>query len=125
VGGVLVFSAAVLARETMPSFLPWAEALVLGILAGVLGGMLSTAFSFGRVDLTKKIPEVRLSMLVTSMRAVLGAAVAIPVAVFVESGFVELKALAKPYSILIFCFLAGFSERWFLGLMERFEAGKK
>jgi cation transporter-like permease len=125
VGGVLAFSAIVLNREAMPSFLPWAETLVLGILSGALGGILSTAFSFGQADLTKKIPEVRLGMLVTSMRAVLGAAVAIPVAVFVESEYVKIEGLVKPFSVLALCFLAGFSERWFLGLMERFEAGKK
>lgn len=119
VGGVLVVSIAVLSRAMMPGLLPWAEALVPGIFTGALGGLLSTAFSLGKFDLKQKIPEVRLGMWVTGMRSIVGAAVAIPVAILVESGYVKIEGLSKPFSTLAFCFIAGFSERWFLGLMTR------
>lgn len=111
--------------EPSKTLLPWAQAIFLGVVSGLLGGVLSMTFSLGRVDLTKKIPDMRLSGLVTSIRPLLGAAVAIPVVVFVEANYVEMKGFDKPLSIMAFSFLAGFSERWFLGLVEKFEGGKK
>jgi len=38
---------------------------------------------------------------------------------------VKIEGFLKPLSTFAFCFLAGFSERWFLGLMERLESEKK
>lgn len=99
--------------------------LILGIAAGGLGGLVSMAFTLVRGDLKAKIPDMRMSRLVTMMRPIFGAVVAIPVAVLVEDDFVSIKGLVKPWSVFAFCFLAGFSERWFLGLMEKFESGKK
>jgi hypothetical protein len=100
----------------------WASALTLGIAAGALGGLLSMAFSLGRVNMSAKTPDIQLSGLVTSMRPILGAAVAIPVLIFVESKYIRIGGFEPPLSTFAFCFLAGFSERWFLGLMERFES---
>lgn len=106
------------------ALIPWAEAILLGVAAGALGGILSMMFSLGRLDASKKIPEARLGTLMTSIRPLLGAAVAIPVVVFVEAKFVDVKGFDRPLSILAFCFLAGFSERWFVGLIEKFESKK-
>lgn len=116
-------SVALVTGSLMPA--RWAQALLVGMAAGALGGLLSMAFSLGQADPTVKIPDMRLSRMVTLIRPVLGAAVAIPVLVFVESDFAKIQGLEKPLSLFVFCFLAGFSERWFLGLMERFESGKK
>lgn len=121
----LAFSYIVFTTDRLTDLLPWAKALVLGIPAGALGGILSTAFSLGRADLKAKIPDMRLSKLVTGTRPLLGATVAIPVLVFVQAGYVKFAGFEGTLAILAFCFLAGFSERWFLGLMERFESGKK
>jgi hypothetical protein len=106
-------------------FLEWAKALVLGILAGALGGILSMAFSLGRADISAKIPDMRLSWRVTAMRPLLGATVAIPVLVFVKIGYVKLADFDGLPAVLVFCFLAGFSERWFLGVMEGLDSGKR
>lgn len=126
VGGTLVFSYLVINSPAPPdNLLPWARALLLGVLAGGLGGILSMTFSLGSVDLSKRIPDMRLGRLVTFIRPLLGAAVAIPVVVFIEAGAVEIKGLERPLSYLAFCFLAGFSERWFLGVVENFGAAKK
>jgi hypothetical protein len=105
--------------------LDWALAAVLGIPAGALGGLLSMAFSLGRVDLRAKIPDVRLSRLVTLTRPLLGATVAIPVLVFVKAGYVKFAGFEGSLAIFGLCFLGGFSERWFLGIMEGLEAKKK
>ena len=119
------FSCAVLTIDRLASLVPWARALALGIPAGALGGVLSTAFSLGRVDLKARIPDIRFSRLVTLTRPLLGATVAIPVLVFLQAGYVKVAGFDGSLSIAAFCFLAGFSERWFLGLMERFEGGRK
>ena len=88
--------------------LPWLTGLLAGAVAAAL------AFSY-----------MRLSKLVTGTRPLLGATVAIPVLVFIQAGYVKFAGFEETQAILAFCFLAGFSERWFLGLMERFESGKK
>jgi hypothetical protein len=102
----------------------WGQLLVPGILAGGVGGILSMTFSLGRVDASRKIPEMRLGALMTYMRPLLGAAVAIPVSVIVDQKYVEIKGFTDEGAILAFCFLAGFSERWFLGLMDKLETDK-
>jgi hypothetical protein len=125
VAAAAVFSYAVFTTDRLEFLLPWARALVLGIPAGALGGILSMAFSVGRVDLKAKIPEMRLSRLVTLTRPLLGATVAIPILVFVQAGYVKVAGFEGSLAISAFCFLGGFSERWFLGVMERFDAGTK
>jgi len=124
--GFLYFAYATerLSDEPIAPLLPWAQAIVLGIPAGALGGILSMAFSLGRADMKLKIPDVRLSRLMALTRPLLGATVAIPILVFVEAGYVTV-AFNGPLAIFAFCFVGGFSERWFLGVMERFVAGKK
>jgi len=129
---MLFFAAVVFALSAHGSFASeslisgqWANALAIGVFAGGLGGLLSVAFSLGRVDLAAKIPAMRMSRAVTSVRPVLGAVAAIPVVFFVEADYVKIEGFLKPLSTFAFCFLAGFSERWFLGLMERLESEKK
>jgi hypothetical protein len=122
---VSAFSCTVFAMNRLVFLLPWAQALALGIPAGALGGTLSMAFSLGRADLKAKIPDMRLSKVVTLTRPLLGATVAIPVLVFIQAGYVKVAGFDGPLAIFAFCFVGGFSERWFLGVMERFEVGKK
>jgi hypothetical protein len=128
VGGAVFLALLVILRKPSDAFdafdaslVAWANALILAVAAGLLGGVLSMAFSLGRLNLKTKIPESRLSGLTTSIRPLLGAAVAIPVMVFVKTGYVAIKGLEDWVGIFAICFLGGFSERWFLGLMERFE----
>ena len=96
-------------------------ALVLGTLVGLSGGVLSLAFTVVRTDVTSKIPAVRMSFEVAMMRPLIGAALALPVILVIESGFLQVNGIGKNWLIAVACFLAGFSERWFLGLMESVE----
>lgn len=137
--GTLTFSVLLLNIEYLASSMPWAQALglwtkdakplaqdlLLGVPAGALGGILSMAFALGRADLKAKIPDMRLSRLVTLIRPLIGATVAIPVVVLVQGNYVKVAGFEGSLAIFAFCFLGGFSERWFLGVMERFEAGRK
>jgi len=121
VGGAVLLAVLVILLKPSESLVAWANDLVLGIAAGALGGVLSMTFSLGRADLKAKIPESRLGGLATSIRPLLGAAVAIPVMAFVRSRYISVHGLEDGLAIFAICFLGGFPERWFLGLMERFE----
>lgn len=103
----------------------WADALLLAIAAGGLGGVLSTTFTLGKVDLAQRIPAVHLQFLTTIIRPLLGAVAAIPVMVLVKSQWVAVAGLSGSLAVFVGCFLAGFSERWFLGLMDRMDGGGK
>jgi hypothetical protein len=121
VSSAVLLAVLVILLKPSGTLMPWADDLLLGIAAGALGGVLSMTFSLGRADLKTKIPESRLGRLATSIRPLIGAAVAIPVVVFVKAEFVSVKGFQDELAIFAFCFLGGFSERWFLGLIERFE----
>jgi hypothetical protein len=120
----LGLSFAVFRADAPPYLVPWAKALLIGIPAGLLGGILSMSFALGRADLKATIPDLRFSKLVTFTRPWLGAAVAIPVAAFAQADYLKVKGLEGYWAISVLCFLSGFSERWFLGVMGRLEAGK-
>ncbi len=108
-------------QDPSPRLRSWAEALLLALGAGGLGGVLSMTLSLGRTDLTAKIPASRLTGSATAIRPLLGAAVAIPILIFVKTGFVSVGGLSGNLAIFAFCFIGGFSERWFINLIERFE----
>jgi len=103
---------------------PMQERLPMAILSGLLGGVLSVAYTVARVDPKQKIPEAKASFLVTVVRPIIGAAVALPVLALIESGLLSLPDSQRLWVVLTFCFLAGFSERWFLGIMEKLEKQK-
>jgi hypothetical protein len=100
------------------------ERLPMAILSGLLGGVLSVAYTVARADPKQKIPEVKASFSVTAVRPIIGAAVALPVLVLIESGLLNISDNERMWVVLSFCFLAGFSERWFLGIMEKLEKPK-
>lgn len=100
-----------------PSALAFTQLLWLALLSGWLGGVLSVAYSAIRLDLSARIPEVSASFVVTVVRPLLGAVIALPVLLLVESGLIDTGSFPKPWLLLGSCFLAGFSERWFLGLV--------
>jgi hypothetical protein len=117
----LGFAAVVFAVDRYVMFEPWAKAIVLGVPAGALGAIVSMAFALGRADLNARIPELRFSNIVTGIRPLLGAAVAIPILVLVQADAIKLSSLKEPAAIFALCFLGGWSERWFLTLMEGLE----
>lgn len=99
--------------------------LFVGALGGILGGILSMSLTIGRSDLAQKIPELRLSRLLLVIRPLLGAVAAFPIALLAASGVVQVPSLAPTQAVFMFSVLAGFSERWFLGLIERLGGGDK
>lgn len=98
--------------------LSFTQLIQLAVLSGFAGGTLSVAFQVARADPTQRIPEVTASFIVTLVRPVVGAAVALPVLFFVESGLLAVGDENRRWLLLSLCFVAGFSERWFLGVVE-------
>lgn len=99
--------------------------LFVGALGGTLGGILSMSLAIGRGDMAQRIPELRLSRLLLAIRPLLGAVAAFPIALLAASGVVQVPSLAPTQAVFMFSVLAGFSERWFLGLIERLGGDKK
>lgn len=98
------------ATEGVPSL---GQLLVSGALIGFFGGLMSIAFALSKSDRTLKIPMIRSALSIQTLRPVLGAAAAIPVVFLVKAGFIDMGD--KGYMALAsLCFLAGFSERWFI-----------
>ena len=56
--------------------------------SGLLGGVLSVAYSVVRSNPTRRIPEVRSSFAVMMVRPVIGAAIALPILFFLEAGLI-------------------------------------
>jgi hypothetical protein len=96
-------------------------ALLLGTVMGLTGGALSLAFSVTHSDVSAKIPAMRSSFEVARIRPFIGAAIALPVILIFESGLINIPMLQKNWIAAVACFFSGFSERWFLGLVEKVE----
>ncbi|MCK6430272.1 MAG: hypothetical protein L6Q72_14460 [Burkholderiaceae bacterium] len=98
--------------------------LLVGLLIGAVlffsawAGLLSVAFSAVRADLAASILELRWNRAITVARPFIGAAVAVPIVLFLQSGLVNLGSVT-PALALALCFIGGFSERWFLAQVER------
>lgn len=93
------------------------EVMATGALIGFFGGLMSVAFAVSRTDVSIKIPLVRSTFSVQTLRPALGAAAAIPVIILFQAGFINFGSNG-PVMLAAFCFLAGFSERWFIDKLD-------
>jgi len=96
--------------------------LVSGVLMGYFGGLVSFAFGWLRADMAARSPDLRTQRWLSFARPVIGAAVAVPIVLFVEAGLINLGQLS-PALVLALCFLGGFSERWFVARIDRIAGG--
>jgi hypothetical protein len=92
--------------------------LVSGVLMGFFGGLVSFAFNWLRADLSARSPDLHAQRWLSFARPAIGAAVAVPIVLFVEAGLINLGQLS-PALVLALCFLGGFTERWFVAQIER------
>jgi hypothetical protein len=121
----LVTSAVIAAlRGMIPGITQGDEAntFVSAVFSGLLGGTLSAALSSSRVATRTKIPDVQRSSLILLARTFIGAAAAIPTFAMLRGNLVPVDA-REPFALMLFCFLSGFSERWFLDRLNT--AGSK
>jgi small-conductance mechanosensitive channel len=96
-----------------------AMVLVNGVLFGFLGGLLSVSFSLLSTEVSRLSLELRSGWSATIARVFVGAAVAIPIAFFLESGLLNLGNVTPALDIAL-CFVGGFSERWLVAQFDRF-----
>jgi len=95
--------------------------IALGTVIGWVGGVLSVAFTVTNADEQTKIPKLVSSFRVSLVRPLIGAALALPVVLIVDSGLITIGKIDPKWVLAIACLLAGFSERWFLGVMTGLE----
>lgn len=91
--------------------------LVNGVLFGFLGGLLSVTFSLLGPGAAPRA-ELRGGWVTTVARPFVGAAVAIPIAFFLQSGLINLGNVSPAFDLAL-CFVGGFSERWFAAQLDR------
>lgn len=89
--------------------------LGLAVLFGLMGGALSAMFTVTHKPKGKKIPDELRNGPLILVRPLLGGATAIPIYVFMRSGFIEFTTIESELApILALGFIGGLSERWFL-----------
>jgi len=92
--------------------------LVNGVLFGFLGGLLSVVFDLPRRAAKERAAELREGWASTIVRPFVGAAVAIPIALFLQSGLLNLGDVTPAFDLAL-CFVGGFCERWFSTPLDR------
>jgi hypothetical protein len=127
----LVFLLALLLGLAWYGFLPLERESVgfmgTAMLMGALGGALSTGLSLVRPDTESSIPGLQRRGSVTFFRPALGAAMAAVTYAFIKAGLLDFlgsEISRDAWLLASFGFVAGFSERWFMGIVNRFAADK-
>ncbi len=89
-------------------------------LFGALGGSISGIFTFAKITMKEEldIPMQRLSAWLTMMRPLVGAASALVISIFVQSGLVNFGTVSA-YQLLAVSFAAGWSERLITGAVDK------
>jgi hypothetical protein len=116
---VLLFSG----LKIFPGFLTDMGQLSIVVLFGVLGAAVSVAQSLISQDVSDRIPVQQLGALVVWMRPGIGAAASLVVfALLYANKQFNVLALSttEPPVIAVFSFIAGYSERFIIGALERF-----
>lgn len=98
------------------------DLLRVAMLFGLFAGALSTGMSFGKAALGESIPRMLRSDILTWFRPIIGAGGAVAVFVFLKAGvldFLGTNVGDSVWMVATVSFLAGFSERWFLGIVGK------
>lgn len=114
-----------IAVDAPSGFLGSPDTLLIVMVFGMLGGLLSTAVSLADDKSSgRRMPEHIASTYVTLARPIFGAGFAVAVYIAIKSGAMNVFE-GRSGGIALASFLAGFSERWFLGIVDRGMASKK
>lgn len=89
--------------------------LPYGIYLGLLGGFVSSAMSAKGIDRKASVPEIGVEFYARIARGLLGAAASVPVYIVGVEDLITIGTAEhfRPWGLLLLCFVAGFSERWF------------
>jgi hypothetical protein len=111
-------------RDLLPDFLNDTKRIGMVVLFGALGGAISVALGLIKPDFSAKVPEQQIGAFLVWMRPTVGAAAALVAFVILQTNGAE-KLLSlfhldlKDPSILLIAFVAGFSERFIVGTIDR------
>jgi hypothetical protein len=108
--------------QILPGFLGEASQVSAVVLFGVLGAAVSVAQSLVAQDVSERIPAQQIGALVVWMRPGIGAAASLVVFALLHANqhfrFLG-QYTTEPAVIAVFSFLAGYSERFIMGALER------
>jgi hypothetical protein len=101
--------------------------IIISILFGALGATFSMANSLTATNLELKIPDQLLSILMTVTRLAIGSTAAFIILMLLRSGLLDSlfkkDILVSGYLSIVLFFLAGFSERWVVKILESVSNG--
>ncbi|MGV7241503.1 hypothetical protein [Caballeronia sp. M23-90] len=127
--GALVLTAIVVGIWLRNATLPAGDLALLPfcIYLGLLGGLMSSAMSAKGTDRNARTPEIGVEFYALVARSLLGAAASIPVYIAGLEGIVTVGGTehSKTWGLLLLCFIAGFSERWFRGTVAAVSGGNQ
>jgi hypothetical protein len=110
-------------KAFLPNELHGRLGLVKVMLCGILGAGVSVAQSLLSTDVSAKIPAQQIGSFLVWMRPAIGAAAALVAIVLLGAGqkfgFFSGDLIKNPAAILVIAFVAGFSERFSTGAIER------
>ncbi|MBX2889619.1 MAG: hypothetical protein KF734_01705 [Saprospiraceae bacterium] len=99
----------------------WEEA-VSGLFLGALGASFSMAYTLTASSLDMKIPDQIMGAMITFIRLAIGGTAAFITLLLFKSGlldaFLSQNLLGSQYGFFIVAFIAGFSERWIVNVMN-------
>lgn len=106
---------------------PWNDLrlTIAVLLFGAIGAALSVAIGLMKLDLSAKIPAQKLGAFVIWARPIIGAAAALISFVLLRANVIHILNLdfTNPWVILTVATVAGFSERFIVGAIEKIGAG--
>jgi peptidoglycan biosynthesis protein MviN/MurJ (putative lipid II flippase) len=110
-------------KKFLPEELQDTWGLATVILSGILGAGVSVAQSLLGTDVSAKIPAQQIGSFLVWMRPAIGAAAALAAIALLGAGkqfkFLHEDLFKNPAAILVIAFVAGFSERFITGAIER------
>ena len=116
-------------RDLLPDFLNDTKRVAMVILFGALGGAFSVALGLIKPDLSAKVPDQQIGAFLVWMRPTVGAAAALIAFVLLHTNGAEklasffhldlMDSNKRDPSILLVAFVAGFSERFIVGAINR------
>jgi hypothetical protein len=97
------------------------------IYLGLLGGLMSSAMAAKSTDRKASVPEIGVEFYARIARSLLGAAASIPAYIAGVEGIVTIGSSesSKTWGLLLLCFISGFSERWFRGIVAAVAGGER
>ena len=104
---------------TLPPF--WQEA-ISGLFMGVLGASFSMAYTMTTSSLEVKIPDQIMGAMITLIRLIIGGTASFVALLILRAGMLEdllsARLLKSHLGFLVIAFIAGFSERWIIQVVQ-------